>query len=160
MSITAKRILAMKKQKGVTLVEVLVALLVLTIGLVGLAALQLNGLRFNHSAYLRTQSTILAYDIIDSMRVNRDQARGGGYTIAIGATTAGGSCSSACTPSQLASSELRGWKANLASSLPQGDGSITDIAVGTTRTVRVTVQWQEDRGDISGVQALIVEAEI
>jgi len=152
--------LRVRKQKGITLVEVLVALLVLSIGLVGLAALQLNGLRFNHSAFLRTQSTVFAYDIIDSMRANRDQARGGGYNVAIGSKPSAVDCSSGCSTSQLASSEINDWKTNLALRLPQGEGSITDIAVGSTRVVLVTIQWQEDRGEISGTQSLTVEAEI
>jgi type IV pilus assembly protein PilV len=53
--------------------EVLVALLVLAIGLLGLAALQTQGLRFNQDAYVRSQATLLAYDIMDTMRARRDQ---------------------------------------------------------------------------------------
>ena len=43
---------------GFTLLEVLVAVVVLSVGLLGLASLQVNGLRFNHSAYMRTQATL------------------------------------------------------------------------------------------------------
>lgn len=49
-----------RRDGGFSLVEVLVALLVLAIGLLGLAALQAQGLRFNHDAYVRTQATNLA----------------------------------------------------------------------------------------------------
>ena len=49
-------------QSGFSIVEVLVALFVLSIGLLGLAALQAQGLRFNHDAYVRTQATNAAYD--------------------------------------------------------------------------------------------------
>jgi prepilin-type N-terminal cleavage/methylation domain-containing protein len=59
------------KQSGFSLVEVLVAMLVLAIGLLGLAALQTQGVRFNHDAYVRTNATSLAYDIVDKMRLNR-----------------------------------------------------------------------------------------
>ncbi len=58
------------RSAGFSIIEVLVALLVLAIGLLGLAALQAQGLRFNHDAYVRTQATHLASDIIDRMRVN------------------------------------------------------------------------------------------
>ena len=130
------------------------ALLVLSIGLVGLAALQLNSLRFNHSAFLRTQSTVLAYDIIDSMRVNRDKARDGVYNVSTGSCTT-------CSTNALANTDLVRWKASLAVSLPAGDGSVsTLLATGATRVVQVTVQWAENRGDISGTQSLTVEAEI
>lgn len=58
-------------QRGFSLVEVLVAMLILAIGLLGLAALQTQGVRFNHDAYVRTSATVLAYDIVDKMRLNR-----------------------------------------------------------------------------------------
>jgi type IV pilus assembly protein PilV len=52
------------------MIEALVSLLVLSIGLMGLAFLQGQGMRFNSDAYLRTQATVLAYEIIDRMRAN------------------------------------------------------------------------------------------
>ncbi len=57
---------------GFTLVEALVALLAPSIGLLGVAGLQLSGLRNNLSAAWRSQATYLSYDIIDRMRANRD----------------------------------------------------------------------------------------
>lgn len=60
--------------RGFSLLEVLVSLLILGVGLLGLAALQTRGLKFNHDAYVRSQATILAYDIMDKMRANRDNA--------------------------------------------------------------------------------------
>jgi len=62
------------RQSGFTLLEVLVAILVLSIGLLGLAGLMASSIRNNHSAYQRTQATWLAYDMIDRMRVNRANA--------------------------------------------------------------------------------------
>ena len=70
-----KRSLA-HRSRGFTLVEVLVALVVLSIGLLGVAALQLTSLRSNHSSAMRSQATFLAYDIIDRMRANRDCGAG------------------------------------------------------------------------------------
>jgi len=58
-------------QHGFSLIEVLVAMLILAIGLLGLAALQTQGVRFNHDAHVRTAATVLAYDIVDKMRLNR-----------------------------------------------------------------------------------------
>ena len=62
-------------QRGATLIEVLVAMLVLSIGLLGLAGMQMTALKSNQSAYYRSQATVLAYDIIDRMRANRADAR-------------------------------------------------------------------------------------
>lgn len=68
-----------QQQKGVTLLEVLIAVLVLAIGLVGTAAMQNKSLALNHGAYLESQATNLAYDIADRMRANRGAANNGGY---------------------------------------------------------------------------------
>ena len=67
------------RQSGMTLIETLVALLVLSIGLLRCrAALQMTSLRNNHAAHTRSQATALAYDIADRMRANRTVAVGGG----------------------------------------------------------------------------------
>ena len=58
------------RQRGFTLVEVLVTVIIISIGLLGVAGLQLAAMRSNHSAYLRTQATIAAYDLIDRMRTD------------------------------------------------------------------------------------------
>ena len=67
----AAAVRAHRRTGGFSLIEVLVAMLVLAIGLLGLAALQTQGVRFNHDAYVRTSATNLAYDIIDKMRLRR-----------------------------------------------------------------------------------------
>jgi type IV pilus assembly protein PilV len=63
-------------QKGFTLIEVLVTLFILAIGLLGLAGLLFEGMRNNQGSYLRTQASIMAYDMADRMRANSDQASG------------------------------------------------------------------------------------
>jgi len=67
--------------RGFTLIEILIALLVLSLGLIGLAMLQATGLRFNNDSYMRSQATILAYDIIDRMRANKTSADAGDYCL-------------------------------------------------------------------------------
>lgn len=57
-----------RTQKGISLVEVLVAVLILGVGLLGLAGLQANALRNTQSAYLSTEASILAYDFLDQAR--------------------------------------------------------------------------------------------
>lgn len=64
-------------QRGVTMIEVLVTLIVLSIGLLGLAALQGVSLQTNHSAYLRTQATNIAYEMLDTWRANRREVLNG-----------------------------------------------------------------------------------
>ncbi|MDJ0653996.1 MAG: type IV pilus modification protein PilV [Xanthomonadales bacterium] len=62
-----------RRQRGVTLIEVLVALLILSFGLLGLAGLQGISLRNNFNAYQRTQATNVSYELLDRIRANRQQ---------------------------------------------------------------------------------------
>jgi type IV pilus assembly protein PilV len=125
---------ARSSMRGFTLLEVLVAMLVLSIGLLGLAGLMASSLKNSHSAYQRTQATWLAYDVLDRMRANRGVALAGGYNLGLGATPGG---------SALAATDLSEWDAALASTLPAGDGS---IAVGAGGAVTIIVQWNDTRG--------------
>src|SRR4030065_2717121 len=75
--------------RGFTLLEVLVAIVVMSIGLLGLAGLMASSLKNSHSAYQRTQATWLAYDALDRMRANRQVALAGGYHLALGAAPGG-----------------------------------------------------------------------
>lgn len=124
------------KTRGFTLIEVLIAVLILSIGLLSLALTQANSMRNTHSSYLRTQATFLADDILDSIRANRVKAEAGNYDIGIGVPASG--------TGTMALDDLSIWKGDLAAMLPAGDGSIArDVASGE---VTVTVQWR-DRDD-------------
>lgn len=134
-----------RRQRGVTLVEVLITVVVLAIGLLGLAGLQLNGLRFTHSAYQTSQATIAAYDIIDRMRVNRLAAESGAYDIAFGATPATANCTGSgtnCSPSALASADLGEWKQSVAALLPAGDGAVARSGGAFV----ISIRWDDSRG--------------
>ena len=122
------------RQKGFTLLEVLVAMLVLSIGLLGLAGLMASSLRNNHSAYYRTQATWLAYDVIDRMRTNRPNVAD--YIVGIGAGSPAGG---------LAGVDVTDWKAMVANSLPEGDGSVT-FSPTNADEVTVVIQWNDARG--------------
>ena len=65
----------MKKNTGFTLIEVLIAMIILAVGLLGLAGLQATTLKNNQSAYNRIKATQLAYDIADRMRANYDRGQ-------------------------------------------------------------------------------------
>lgn len=128
------------RSRGMTLIEVLVTLVITSVGLLGVAAMQLTSLRNNYDAYVRSQAAMLAADILDRMRANRDEALGGNYVIALGASAGVGTTWQA---------DLTAWKATLAAQLPNGDGSVqtaaTDAA-GRVTIVNIWIQWGE-RGD-------------
>lgn len=125
------------RQHGFTLVEVLVSLLVLSLGLLALAALQSQSVKSTHSAYLRSQATQYAYDIIDRMRANREAARAGGYDLTLADATP------VCVATApLADCDRAEWRADLAN-LPDGTGAIDYDP--TTQQVTVLVQWNDER---------------
>lgn len=131
------------KQSGFTLLEILVAMLVMAIGLLGLAGLMTSSMRNNLSASHRTQATWMAYDIVDRMRANRASAVTGGYVTAMGAAAncAPAATSVTATPAQ----DIAAWKNQLACALPAGNGS---IAVDTnTKVATVLIQWNDSRGN-------------
>lgn len=143
-----------KKQCGFTLLEVLIALLILSIGLLGLASLQTNGLRSNQMASMRTNATQLAYDIADRMRANPGGVDAQDYVIATGdadPTIPGGeNCeSTTCTSAQMATYDLAQWRGAIRA-LPGGTSSIARTVTGAVVTHTVTIFWDEYRRGISG----------
>ncbi len=123
-------------QRGFSLVEVMVALLVTTVGLLGLAALQLTSLKIGHNAYLRGQAVQIAHEIAERMRANREAARAGRYDLAYGATPGG---------EGLPAADLAAWKQRLTAVLPQADGRIEVDAA--TMIARIAIRWDDARGD-------------
>ena len=109
------------KNKGFTLIEVLIAMVVLAVGLLGLAGLQASSLSNNQSAYNRSQATQLAYDLADRMRANTSTAALTRYTGAI--PTAGiATCltTTGCTSTQMAENDLFEWNSAVTTTLPNG----------------------------------------
>ncbi len=123
-----------KLNSGVTLVEVLVVILILAIGLLGLAAMQAYALKMNNGAYFNTQATFAIYEILDQIRANKDNAAN--YTIAMTADPE-------TSPSTLAKKDVKEWVENLADSLPEGDGALNVTVSSGVVTVNAIVQWQD-----------------
>lgn len=134
---------------GLTLVEILIALLVISIGLLGVAGLHAMSLRNNYDALMRSHASALAADMIDRMRANRAAVTDGGdYDgITVDADIVVKDDSSQATI------DVAEWKDTLASQLPDGKGAITVNASGI---VRIEVQWFERTGALT----FITETEI
>jgi len=136
----------MKSNNGFALFEVLVAVVVLSIGLLGLAGLQVTGQRNNHSAYLRSQAVFLAYDMMDRMRANMRGVAAGDYNSISGIPADPGCIATGCTPAQLAQYDAYQWNTLMAQQLPSGQGTVT--AAGTMYTI--TVMWDDDHSGGAG----------
>jgi type IV pilus assembly protein PilV len=141
-----------RRVAGFTLLEVLVALVVLSIGLLGLSGLQTSSLRNNHAAFLRSQATLLKADIVDRMRANRDSATAGDYDISYTATPTVVSCVGSCSAQQVAQMDLLEWRAYV-ERLPGGESEVATleepiVVDGNPVTVDVAeikVRWADTR---------------
>jgi type IV pilus assembly protein PilV len=126
------------RQGGASLIEVLVAVVLLSLGVVGLAGLQFNGVKFNHSAYLRSQGVSLAYDLTDRIRANLDACNTPAtcsYVTPL-ATVFDGTAAQVCgsaTPAvasaaAMAAVDVNQWKSCIENTLPSGSGQVIYLA--------------------------------
>lgn len=131
---TGMRTKSWRTYTGFTLIEVLVTVVILSIGILGVGRLQAFSLQQNQNAAQRTQATLLAYDILDRMRSDRQSAISENYDIDLGETPSGDT---------LAASTLAQWKGALSdpSLLPGGDGSV-DLDPANN-LVTINVSWNE-----------------
>jgi type IV pilus assembly protein PilV len=139
-------------QHGFGLVESLVALVVVSVGMIGIAALYGQGLSASRMALYRTQAVNLVGDMADRIRANR---RGGASYGGVGADNncdAGGNTD--CAPAELAAHDVWEWQAQVADMLPGGAGTVVHAgAAPPTYTIRV--QWQESVGGPQQVEIAI-----
>ena len=134
------------RSRGLTLVEILVALFILSIGLLGLAGLQTASLKFNTGSFYRTQATALAYGLADRMRANRAAARAGDYTVGLANPVP--DCGAPVAAGSLPQQDIAAWRMALACRLPLGNGSV--VRDGNEFTINV--QWDDSRGENDPLQ--------
>ena len=122
------------RQSGVGLIEVLIAVLILGIGMLGIAALQTMTLRNVGASADRTQAVIQTYAVLDTLRAQRAAALAGSFN------TDGFQCSTATalgTPGT-----LTGWLADVRQTVaPSACGQVTCVAA----TCTIKVRWSEER---------------
>lgn len=118
-------------QAGVSLVEVLVALLVVSLGMMAMVGLLGTAARFGKTSEFRSTATLLAQDITDRLRANLKGAQDGDYDVlstdladALPEEAAACAVAAACTPKELADIDLAQWQATLFNSLPRGTGHV------------------------------------
>jgi type IV pilus assembly protein PilV len=136
---------------GFTLLEVLIALLVMSIGLLGIGKMMMLSARANDSAYMRSQATALAYTMLDAMRANRVAAISNGYDTAqvVPAQLACATAAPGCTSGQVAQNDTFLWNQALATALPNGVGTVVTatapdkVTLAPNITATITVTWSD-----------------
>ncbi len=123
-----------RHQAGMTLIEVLVTVLILAIGLLGAAVIQLNALKYTDSSRMASQASFIAYDMLDRIRANP------------GANYSWGRAESAPATSATASvrdQDLHDFEANILGFA--GEGAKGSVAINGSE-VTVSVSWDDPRG--------------
>jgi type IV pilus assembly protein PilV len=136
-------------QRGFGLIESLVAVVVISVGMVGIAGLYAQGLQASGTALYRTIAVHLAADMADRIRANRLGNAAYGDAAANGNCDAGGDTD--CTIAAMAAHDLLAWQAQVSAQLPDGAG-VVQHAPTTPSTYTIRVAWQE-----VGVGALTLE---
>lgn len=131
-----------KNEQGFTLLEAMIAVLVLAIGLLGMAHLHLLSMKVNQSAQYRSQATFLATDMLDKMRANQQASRNGSYALTLNSDPIS-------SPSTIAETDIASWLGRLDNALPQGDAVITcpTFVANTEFVCNITVSWTEIQSD-------------
>ncbi len=132
-----------RAQSGFSLIEALVALVVLSVGMIGIASLYGQGLSASRTALYRTVAVNLAAEMADRIRANR--LGRASYTGAGAARPCGPGGGTNCTPAELAEYDVFLWRALVGQQLPAGVGTVT-FAAGTPPTYTIAVTWEDFGG--------------
>ena len=144
-------------QQGFSLIEALVAFLILSVGMLGIASLQMISLKAGHTATLRTIAVIKTEEMFERIRNNPlilNPDVGGSYNSSITDPGDNNNCNDygsgqVCNRAEMARDDIYNWKENLGASLPNTGVTasivVEDKVVGVmpTATVTITVNWQE-----------------
>jgi len=142
------------RTRGFTLLEVLIALLIFSIGLLGMAGLLILSVKANHSAYLRTQATFLAQSMADRMRANMPRVWHDDYSTTYPAS-ATDPCASgaACSRQDMATRDIALWSTQLTDLLPN---SSAEIACEPTAGVVISEEAQDNGAPYAGLCTLSI----
>ena len=144
------------RQKGLSLIEVMITLAVFSFGLLALAALMASGLKYNTSALHRSYATSQAYDIADRMRANHLGLDAGYYNDLSESDTDPDCIESGCTPEQMAHYDTWQWNTDNARLLPEGAGTVS-LKSSDSGIYTITVAWNDDRDPDTAPDSFVSE---
>jgi len=137
-----------RKYRGDTMIEVLVTVLILAVGVLGVAAMQVTTLKNPNSSYSTGIAAIVTDDFVERMRANGAAALAGTYIHNAAPTGLTNCVANVCNSTQMADYDMETWWASLATALPLATGQVTQV--GGTNTFIVTVRWDDDRSGSTG----------
>ena len=143
-----------KRQRGITLIESMVALVIAALGILGILGVQMRTLSDTSTTVRRAQAIRLIDDLGERMRTNPNaMANLGSYVSNFATNPAVGSCASGCDHAALAAYDLAVWKQAVRNSLPLGQAEIfippaeAGVAAAQRRQLGVMIAWRENEGD-------------
>lgn len=152
------------RQRGASLIEVLVSMTVLAVGILGIGAMQTSTLKSNQNSYMRTQAVFHANDIVERMRSNARGVELGAYDDPTPSVTAACLTATGCTATEMAANDVAQWEASIAAGLPMGSGTVcldatpndgTPAAPACSSTgdlYAVKIWWDDDRDGVVNQQ--------
>ena len=143
-----------KRQRGITLIESMVALVIAALGILGILGVHMRTLSDTSTTVRRAQAIRLIDDLGERMRTNPNaMVNLGSYVSNFATNPAVGSCASGCDHAALAAYDLAVWKQAVRNSLPLGQAEIfippaeAGVAAAQRRQLGVMIAWRENEGD-------------
>lgn len=137
-----------RRQRGDTMIEILVTILVLAVGVLGVAAMQITTLKNLNSSHSASIAAMLAEDFSERMRANSAAALANDYNHSAAPTEVTNCVSNACDAAALAIYDMDAWWQSMSANLPSATGQVTRAAGSDTFVI--TVRWDEDRSGSEG----------
>lgn len=150
---------SISRQNGFSMIEILVTVLIMVVGLLGVAAMQMLNIKTVNNTQYRSIATLHAYDMAERMRSNKLGVNAGAYLFDVRPSDAAASCSDVCDATALAAWDAYNWNDSIRSyetpsnaDLPSGSGTVEQEGLFYV----ITVNWQEQSRD-SGAQGVADE---
>ena len=141
----------LRTNRGFSLVEVLIALIIMSVGMLGIAGLYVQSMQAGRTSMLRHHAVTLAGDIADRIRAN--PTAGAAYAAAAGADNNCVAQNNDCDVAEMAAHDIFLWQAQARDFLPpMGDGSqqvIVAFNAGNPSSYQITIRWDEPTPDNS-----------
>ena len=129
-----------KKQTGFSLVEVLIALIIMSVGMLGIAGLYVQSMQAGRTSLFRHHAVTIAGDVADRIRAN---PRAGAAYAGGGANNSCVATGTDCSADEMAGNDIFVWKDQAQNTLPTGDVAVSYDNSTVPPTYTITVTWNE-----------------